>query len=377
MFATGEHHEIPQGSYIDYLDVASDPFRLTVDPQGNCYLYTNVYTEHNIIDPSTGYYILGSNIIKSRIEFVSSTGRLKSTGINGTGKVRISYLDNHVRYTEVYVENVLFDLSVSPQGYVYAYGYIDNRRWRRNPGFLNQYTGAFGYYVQRFRSGTANRQWRKVFFKLTDSQQSRKPDDVTAMDLSGNLYVPLFLQTGCYDCYDSLNFYRFAPNGTVGLSNRWSSQEWYKTRRRIQFDESGNLYALVVSSGDETQKSLVKYAAFSLGNPVTIPGFTDAETSTQPTVFALHQNYPNPFNPQTTIEFELASDAIVTVKVYNTLGQEIKTVADNEWYGEGSNELQFDGSGLSSGVYYYRITAEDIDGKGILYSNVKKMILLR
>ncbi|MDI6765392.1 MAG: T9SS type A sorting domain-containing protein [Bacteroidota bacterium] len=96
-----------------------------------------------------------------------------------------------------------------------------------------------------------------------------------------------------------------------------------------------------------------------------------------PKKFSLEQNYPNPFNPTTTIEFELASEAFVTVKIYNTLGQEIGSLAEKEWYGEGSNDIQFDGTGLPSGVYHYRINAEDIDGKGILYSNVKKMLLVK
>lgn len=96
-----------------------------------------------------------------------------------------------------------------------------------------------------------------------------------------------------------------------------------------------------------------------------------------PYQYTLEQNYPNPFNPTTMINFELTSDAIVTVKVFNTLGQEVATLAEREEFSAGQNELEFDGSGLSSGVYYYRITAEDIDSRGILYSNVKKMLLVK
>ena len=92
---------------------------------------------------------------------------------------------------------------------------------------------------------------------------------------------------------------------------------------------------------------------------------------------SLAQNYPNPFNPTTTIEFELAEDALVSVKVYNTLGQEVATLADREEFGEGVNELEFDGSNLPSGVYYYRIVAEDVGGNGALNSAVKKMIQLK
>jgi hypothetical protein len=96
-----------------------------------------------------------------------------------------------------------------------------------------------------------------------------------------------------------------------------------------------------------------------------------------PDAYALHQNYPNPFNPTTTIEFELGSDAIVTVKVFNTLGQEVVTLAEKEEFNAGQNELEFDGAGLASGIYYYRITAEDIKGNGIVYNNVRKMLLIK
>ena len=104
-------------------------------------------------------------------------------------------------------------------------------------------------------------------------------------------------------------------------------------------------------------------------------------------MFTLSQNYPNPFNPTTTIEFELAKDALVTLKVYNTLGQEVATLANKEEFGEGANDLEFDASNLPSGVYYYRIyaegvsasgrVAEDPEGKGVLFSSVKKMLLVK
>ncbi len=97
----------------------------------------------------------------------------------------------------------------------------------------------------------------------------------------------------------------------------------------------------------------------------------------QPSMFMLSQNYPNPFNPTTTIEFELPEDAVVTVKVYNTLGQEVATLAERAGFGEGINELEFSAENLPSGVYYYRIVAEDVEGKGVLYSSVKKMLLIK
>ena len=93
--------------------------------------------------------------------------------------------------------------------------------------------------------------------------------------------------------------------------------------------------------------------------------------------FTLLQNYPNPFNPTTTISFDLRQEALVTLKVYNTLGQEVRELVHNELMDEGEQELEFDASSLASGVYYYRIVAQDVEGSSVLFSNTKKMLLIK
>ena len=99
-----------------------------------------------------------------------------------------------------------------------------------------------------------------------------------------------------------------------------------------------------------------------------------------PDVYALGQNYPNPFNPTTTLSFELPSDAVVTLTIYNLLGQEVATVLDRQEYSAGTYEEYFDASQLASGVYLYRIVAEQIgdDGStGQSFTQVKKMVLMK
>jgi len=93
-----------------------------------------------------------------------------------------------------------------------------------------------------------------------------------------------------------------------------------------------------------------------------------------PSEFRLEQNYPNPFNPTTRIMYVIAAQGIAPVQVeltvYNALGQKVRTLV-NEKQAPGNYTIRFDGSGLASGVYYYRLKT------GSRYSNVKKMILLR
>lgn len=75
-----------------------------------------------------------------------------------------------------------------------------------------------------------------------------------------------------------------------------------------------------------------------------------------PVQYALEQNYPNPFNPSTTINYEVPEDSFVTLAVYNDLGQQVKELFRGP-RSRGKYTARFDGGGLASGVYYYRINA--------------------
>jgi hypothetical protein len=100
-----------------------------------------------------------------------------------------------------------------------------------------------------------------------------------------------------------------------------------------------------------------------------------SDGSNIPKAFILSQNYPNPFNPSTSISYELPSDAVVTLKIYNLLGNEIKTL-ENGFTHAGLHQIQFNADGLSSGVYFYSIRAASLDGKQ-KFSSTKKMILMK
>ena len=84
---------------------------------------------------------------------------------------------------------------------------------------------------------------------------------------------------------------------------------------------------------------------------------------------ALEQNYPNPFNPSTKIKYQVANDGVVSLKVYNSLGEEVAVLV-NSYQPAGIYEVDFDGSKLTGGVYFYKLQAGD-------YVLTKKMILLR
>ncbi len=113
------------------------------------------------------------------------------------------------------------------------------------------------------------------------------------------------------------------------------------------------------------------------GTIVTINTPNVGNYSQVPEIFELAQNYPNPFNPSTTIQFILPEDAIVTLKVYNVLGQEVATLADRELFTEGLNDVEFEAGNLSSGIYFYQITANGVDENSVKFSQIKKMVLMK
>jgi hypothetical protein len=99
-----------------------------------------------------------------------------------------------------------------------------------------------------------------------------------------------------------------------------------------------------------------------------ITGVAENETNI-PVEYSLKQNYPNPFNPTTTIKFSIAKSEFVTLKIYNTLGQEVATLV-SEKLNAGNYSYAWDGSSLASGIYLYRIQAGD-------FVDVKKMVLMK
>ncbi len=100
-------------------------------------------------------------------------------------------------------------------------------------------------------------------------------------------------------------------------------------------------------------------------------GFVERTLSVNEIVktYDLEQNYPNPFNPVTTIRYQLPKEGLVTLKVYDILGSEVATLV-NEQKTTGKYEANFNASRLASGVYIYRLQAND-------YISVKKMVLLK
>ncbi len=110
-----------------------------------------------------------------------------------------------------------------------------------------------------------------------------------------------------------------------------------------------------------------------LSNPVVTLGALDVQST--PTEFALHQNYPNPFNPQTNIPYDLAEGGDVVLRIYNLLGQEVRTLV-RERQAPGRYTVQWSGMddrgvSVSSGIYFYQVS---VAGK---FQDAKRLMLLK
>jgi hypothetical protein len=142
---------------------------------------------------------------------------------------------------------------------------------------------------------------------------------------------------------DKFGMYHLDSPGEPPGTKQWSTNVYYGI---IGGEEFGNLVSV-----DETEPAL-------------------------PTKFLLSQNYPNPFNPSTSIQYAVSSlptgqagRQFVSLKVYDVLGNEIATLV-NEELPAGEYEVEFDGSKLPSGIYFYQLKAGN-------FIETKKMILLR
>jgi hypothetical protein len=97
-------------------------------------------------------------------------------------------------------------------------------------------------------------------------------------------------------------------------------------------------------------------------------GITNLNTGV-PKEFSLEQNYPNPFNPVTNIKFAIPKSSDVKIKVYDIIGNEVAVIYSGYLYA-GYYIADFNASGLASGVYFYKLEADN-------FSSVKRMVLVK
>ncbi len=170
-----------------------------------------------------------------------------------------------------------------------------------------------------------------------------------------------------------VKFYKDSANNTVGqvfkfglgAGDNEAGKGGFGNNHVRNIDDADTIATIAEDFGSINPKY---YRAWDFTKHVAILG-VDRTSDLVPAVYELSQNYPNPFNPTTTINYAIPTDGLVSLKIFNILGQEVVTLV-NTVQVAGAYQATFNASALSSGVYFYKIES----GK---FSSIKKMMLLK
>lgn len=162
----------------------------------------------------------------------------------------------------------------------------------------------------------------------------------------------------------------WGTNGNISDSlqmQQGSGNQWYADIPNVGAT-SYAYYIKVYDTLDVRAQSPVEapFEIYTFNTGITFVSSTSEEA---PHSFALHQNYPNPFNPETQIRFDLPKDNFVSMKVFDVSGREVMTLI-NESLAGGSYVVNFNASGIGSGVYFYTISAGE-------FRDTKRFIVLK
>ncbi|MFH0735575.1 MAG: C25 family cysteine peptidase [bacterium] len=209
--------------------------------------------------------------------------------------------------------------------------------------------------------------------------------EITSNDPNASVVtVPVSMQVGTTVPVELIGFTANLNNGYISLA--WTTatetnNQGYEIQRRIS--DEWEKVGFVTGKGTTTEKSNYNYQD-NLTNvksdkvlyrlkQIDFDGTSHfspvVEVSYLPQQYSLEQNYPNPFNPSTTIKFAIPTASNVKLLVYNSLGQLVSEVV-NQRFDAGFYSYSFNASSLSSGVYYYRIEADN-------FTSIKKMMLIK
>ncbi|HTR80396.1 MAG TPA: S8/S53 family peptidase [Bacteroidota bacterium] len=204
---------------------------------------------------------------------------------------------------------------------------------------------------------------------------STDPDVTTNSD--GNTNVAVFVVSNSVVKKDSVKLFYSTDNGASFTSAPMTLGELVDSSKNageytgiIPKQSGGSSVKFYVSAVDAT--NLPRTTPY--GAPANLfdvsKELTGVKTSVVPTGFVLYQNFPNPFNSSTLIQYSLARSNFTTLKVYDLLGREVVTLVNEYEIAGTQKSIRFDGAGLASGVYFYRLRSGG-------FSAVKKFVLLK
>ncbi len=225
---------------------------------------------------------------------------------------------------------------------------------------------------------------KSSLIKIMDEGKSWEYNDSSLQKMENIVSVSSIL----FDKNKHGRFYVGLYNFGQPLTNNFSNGGLYLTEdngknwKKI-YDSEVNL----IKADNQSPRNIyigTKFGIMTFVDTFRVTSVKEIKDEEKPTDFVLHQNYPNPFNPTTKIKFTIpsvetpykASLQQTKLVVYDILGREIKTLL-NKPMQPGSYEIEFDGSYLPSGVYFYRIAIHSDELSSGNFSQTRKMVLLK
>jgi len=327
-------HDLDHSEYM-YM-ISRDPAQFT---SNDIFVYKmkdllSINHQIEVFNVETSYFSLPPHMVqKDGGKPMQLFGILYHEGVLRHGKIYLSHAVSSqssqfsdIHYVEISVDSMemVKELFVGNPGLSY--------------GFSDLMVDANGNVIMVYnRSGTD--EYPGAYFSVMPTGSNNFINDITLAEGQGNLNQfctngnSEFLRFGDYS---DISFDALDKNNVWLMSEYISSDNRWKTRiAKISIDE-------ILSNVDDSELILDFY---------------------------LSQNYPNPFNPTTNFEFQIADQGFVSLVIYDLLGNEITTLINKE-LPSGIHKVEFDGTGLPSGTYFYRLETDN-------HLEAKKMILLR
>jgi len=200
--------------------------------------------------------------------------------------------------------------------------------------------------------------WIRRYSYASGSLYDETGRDIS-LDSKGNVYVTGY-GVGDNTSNDYLTLVYTTNGDQIGVVRYNSGGSGSDYANKVLADSHGNFYVTGSISSNYSDIATIKYSLPVNINPVG---------SAIPKNFNLEQNYPNPFNPTTNINYDVPVSNFVSLKVYNSIGKEVETFV-NEIQTAGSYKVDFNASNLSSGIYFYTLSAGE-------FKETKKMLLVK
>lgn len=165
----------------------------------------------------------------------------------------------------------------------------------------------------------------------------------------------------------------YNSNGVLVGTTWWCVFDWYSHQHPKGFQSMG-----LISMDRQTKKPVYEllkesYKPYYLNGGTALTKVNDKQ-KTNYYNFKFNQNYPNPFNPTTRFSYSISDESYIEMSLYNSIGEKIMTL-DNSLKKAGSYEYDFNGSNLSSGVYFCELKANSIENSQIYKSTIKLLLL--